>query len=201
MKTAAYNSFFMLDNHLVQGGAYDPSVANSVNPLGTEGKAGSLFVQVGIIGSVSPFAVWQKQDDGISLNWSLFAGGGGFSMQVKEEGVSFVSNPTFLNFVGAGVTATLNGLGADITIPGGGGGAGTPERETFILTAPQIAGGVTLAFAPSSTNNVIANLQGAGLLTFGAIYDYQVVGTLLTFNVALQPLMVVGQVIQVQYSH
>lgn len=74
MGTAAANTFFALDNHLIQGGAYDPSVASAENPLGTDGKAGSIFIQVGIVGSSTPFAIWEKQDDGVSFNWSPFGG-------------------------------------------------------------------------------------------------------------------------------
>lgn len=45
------------------------------------------------------------------------ASASGFDMGVREEGgLDFVNNPTFLNFVGNGVSAVLNGLGTDITV-------------------------------------------------------------------------------------
>lgn len=45
------------------------------------------------------------------------ASASGFNMGVREEGGgNIVNNPSFLNFVGNGVTASLNGLGADIGV-------------------------------------------------------------------------------------
>lgn len=45
------------------------------------------------------------------------ASASGFDMGVREEGGGdFVSNPTFLNYIGNNVTAALNGLGADVTV-------------------------------------------------------------------------------------
>ena len=45
------------------------------------------------------------------------------SIEVQDETVSIVPNARFLNFEGAGVTAAINGIGVDVTIPGGAGGA------------------------------------------------------------------------------
>lgn len=47
------------------GGLADPTVVPTV------GKTGTLYVQFGTLN------VWQKQDDGRTVNWVLFGGGGG----------------------------------------------------------------------------------------------------------------------------
>lgn len=71
MATAAQNSFFIIDNHGIQGGTYDPSAT------ATDGRAGSLFIQIHAADGSGSFQVWQKQDDGESTNWTVFGGGGG----------------------------------------------------------------------------------------------------------------------------
>jgi hypothetical protein len=43
-----------------------------------------------------------------------------YTTEVQDEGAAEVTDPTFFNFIGAGVTAAINGAGVDITIPGGG---------------------------------------------------------------------------------
>ncbi len=61
-----------LENYL--SGTNDPSV------VATYGTKGQLYVQLGVVGKV----VFQKQDDGVSTNWSNIAG---------SQILAFVSNP------------------------------------------------------------------------------------------------------------
>lgn len=49
-------------------------------------------------------------------------GGGGFTMDVQEEGALIQTDPSAIDFVGAGVTATALFGVVTVTIPGGGGG-------------------------------------------------------------------------------
>jgi hypothetical protein len=70
--------------------------------------------------------------------WVSFGGG----PEVYEEGVPVVTNALGLNFVGAGVTATNDGLGnATVTIPGGSGGGTTalvPVRQVFTASGSYV---------------------------------------------------------------
>jgi hypothetical protein len=72
------------------------------------------------------------------------------------------------------------------------------NRQQFALTAPQIAGGVTLANAPV-VQSVRLIIEGAGNFFYGT--DYSVAGTLLTFSAGLQALLVAGDNIEVQYQY
>lgn len=103
MGTAAQNTFFALDNHAIQGGTYDPSV------VATDGRAGSLFIQIGDIGSVAPIAVWQKQDNGVSTNWTAFGGSGSldeFDYKNPVDAVNAIA--TNVNLAAPG--AVINGV-------------------------------------------------------------------------------------------
>lgn len=51
-------------------------------------------------------------------------GGGSFGFVAWDEGI-FLGTGTVLNFVGAGVTATISGTVVDVNIPGGGGSGGS----------------------------------------------------------------------------
>lgn len=87
------------------------------------------------------------------------ASAAGFDMGVREEGGgNIVNNPTFLNFIGQGVTASLNGLGADIdiTMPEVQDDATSVQTDTtsFNFTGA----GVT---ATASGNGVEINIPGA----------------------------------------
>jgi hypothetical protein len=85
-----------------------------------------------------------------------------------------------------------------------GGGGGTPERDSFILTALDISNGyVDLSFV-TDFNSVIPTLDGAGPMVYGAGYDYtlsNVVTTRLTFDPTLIPYLAVGDLLEVQYVH
>jgi len=84
------------------------------------------------------------------------ASASGFSMGVKDEGgADVVTDPTFINFVGAGVVATLDGTGADITIPGN---VDVPVQEE----------GATVTATPTAINFVGAGVTAtdtAGVAT------------------------------------
>ena len=42
-------------------------------------------------------------------------------VSIKDEGITIADNPDSLDFVGAGVSGTVSGLDATMSIPGGGG--------------------------------------------------------------------------------
>ena len=104
MGTAAQNTFFALDNHAIQAGTYDPS------SIATDGRAGSLFIQIADIGSVLPIQVWQKQDNGVSTNWTAFGGGSGgldeFDYKNPVDAVNDIA--TNVNLAAPG--AVINGV-------------------------------------------------------------------------------------------
>jgi len=54
-------------------------------------------------------------------------------VNIQEDGVLIVSNPTFINFTGPGVSASANSTGINVHISGGGSGGGTPApSDTYI---------------------------------------------------------------------
>jgi len=90
------------------------------------------------------------------LNWKLVSGlgggGAGTDLEIEDEGVLVTPSATLLNFVGAGVSATLTGPGlVDVTIPGG----------DTIPSGPDIPEGV-VAGTPGS----IYIRESAGLSSF-----------------------------------
>jgi len=65
MASAAVNTQRLLETfHGIQGGRYDPSVQS------TQGSAGTIFIQLPPFGLSTPFALWQKQDNGNTTNWA-----------------------------------------------------------------------------------------------------------------------------------
>src|ERR1035437_4675599 len=118
MNTAAKNTFFGADNHYYQAGVHNPSL------IATPGKVGALYIQVPEYPDTTLHLIWQKfLTNGNDTNWQPFPGNDiDFNMLVEDDGLSVKQNPTFMNFIGAGVTAVADGLGVDILIPGGGGG-------------------------------------------------------------------------------
>jgi hypothetical protein len=66
-----------------------------------------------------------KNNSGGTFNVTGFSTGGGSAISVLDEGSVITSNLLSMNFAGAGVGATDDGLGnVTVTIPGGGGGGG-----------------------------------------------------------------------------
>lgn len=109
------------------------------------------------------------------------ASAAGFNMGVREEGGGdFVSNPTFLNLVGNSVTASLNGLGADITVA-------MPEVQdetvsvqtdtTFFnftgagVTAASNGNGVDVTI-PGATSGVDVEEEGVGTVTAATVLNF-----------------------------
>lgn len=125
---------------------------------------------------------------------------------VQDEGVPVVSAPQFINFVGAGVSAAINGLGVDVTIPGAG-AAATWARETTVLAAPDIVNGYIDLVNTAIDDSVMATPQGSGPLIGGSIaagddFEMSIVGpiTRVTFSAAVVAAWVVGQRVQIQYQ-
>jgi len=53
-------------------------------------------------------------------------------VDIQEDGVLIVSNPTFINFTGPGVSASANSTGINVHISGGGGGGTPAPSDTYI---------------------------------------------------------------------
>lgn len=263
--TAANNTHFAIDNHYYQAGNVNPSVT------ATDGLAGSIYVQVPVFGSTSPIASWQKQDNGVSVNWTAYAGGGGsgvttvgvidsgaksangavisgttitfqtadgtfpgmlslvaqvivgskgFSQPIRtfnqgsepanpsagevmiyslsdnlaytkdssgikrvingiiqDEGSAVKSAPTFINFVGAGVTAAASGNGVTVTIPGT---ASPLVVETHIVSGGEAAAKqFTLSAVPTGGQ---LNLSAGGVDQIGGGVDYSLAGAVVSWT-------------------
>ena len=87
-------------------------------------------------------------------------------VDIKDEGNFIISNPAFINFTGSGVSASVNGAGVDVYIPGG--GVGTPGGDN---TQIQFNGGGVFSgssnFTFISSSNIV-NLTGS-MIVSGAI--------------------------------
>lgn len=106
-------------------------------------------------------------------------GGGGAAPDIQDEGILIVPAATFLNFIGAGVTVTPNGAGADVTIPGGGGSTGLNFVVEHTVTALELAAKqFNLPAAPASP--LFADMIGGGPLSNGS--DFNVVGLVFDWN-------------------
>jgi len=100
-----------------------------------------------------------------------------------DEGV-VLGSATVLNFVGAGVTATVENSVATINIPGGGGGGTTGWTSYYDYTAT--AGQTTFAAAGiTSTPTKHQVFVNGGLRRIGAQKDYTVSGNNVVFNVGV----------------
>jgi hypothetical protein len=54
-------------------------------------------------------------------------------VNIQDDGALIVSNPTFINFTGSGVSASVSSTGVNVYISGGGSGGGTPApSDTYI---------------------------------------------------------------------
>lgn len=96
-----------------------------------------------------------------------------------------------------------NGTDTNWLSLGSGGSSIIEDKKTAALTAPQISGGFPLDFI-AIPNSTVVNPQGALILVEGPSLDYQVVNGLVStivFSPAVQALLEVGQIIQVQYFH
>jgi len=100
-----------------------------------------------------------------------------------DEGV-VLGSATVLNFVGAGVTATVANSIATINIPGGGGGGTTGWTSYYDYTAT--AGQTTFAAAGiTATPTKHQVFVNGGLRRIGAQNDYTVSGNNVVFNVGV----------------
>lgn len=100
-----------------------------------------------------------------------------------DEG-NVLGQATILNFVGAGVTATVSNGVATINIPGGGGGGTTGWTSYYDYTAT--AGQTTFAAAGiTSTPTKHQVFVNGGLRRIGAQNDYTVSGNNVVFNTGL----------------
>lgn len=106
-------------------------------------------------------------------------GGSGSSFDVEDEGSLVVTDPTFINFVGAGVTATLNGAGVDVTIPGGSTGAAFQEVPSGTINGSNVT--FTITTAPTTAAGF--ELFQDGLVLVQGV-DYTISGTTITMTVA-----------------
>jgi len=144
----------------LQTGSHDPQAIN------TPGFPGMLFLRVPVNGVPAAQAgLYMKVlTEGADTNWELLSGGG-LSIDIQDEGVLVVANPTFINFTGAGVAATPNGLGVDVTIPGGSGFTMDVQDEgVAVQTDPTfmnfIGAGVTAAANGAGVDITIPGATG-----------------------------------------
>lgn len=96
------NTFFGLANHAIQSGAYDPSA------IATFGRAGSIFIQVHDAAGAGSFALWQKQDDGTTTNWTVVSGGSGTDQLDWKDPVDTIDDGSNINLAAPG--AVINGV-------------------------------------------------------------------------------------------
>ena len=99
---------------------------------------------------------------------------------VQDEGSS-LGFGAYLNFTGAGVTVTLSGSIATVSIPGGGGGGTTGWTSYYDYTAT--AGQTTFAAAGiTATPTKHQVFVNGGLRRIGAQNDYTVSAGNVVFN-------------------
>jgi hypothetical protein len=115
------------------------------------------------------------------------AGSTGYSLpgvNVQDEGLT-LGFGAYLNFTGAGVSVTMSGNVATISIAGGGGGGGTTGWASYYDYAAT-AGQTTFAASGITTeatkHQVFVN---GGLRRIGAQKDYTVSGNNVVFNSGL----------------
>lgn len=136
------------------------------------------------------------ESSGIVLPQTNMLGALNVTLLTNAEKLAYSpATPANWSSVPAQVAEALDTLAADVS-------AITPglpwEKEVIALTAPQIAGGVTLAQTPVSDSFNI-KIEGGGEVILGT--DYFLVADLLTFSAGLQALLAVGQQIEVNYQY
>jgi hypothetical protein len=100
----------------------------------------------------------------ISASWAPSAGGGSSNITIGDESVT-QGTATYLNFLGAGVTAAVASNTASITISGGGGG-GTPGGANTTIQfndSSAFSGSGNFTFT-KATNTVRIQASGSALL-------------------------------------
>lgn len=200
--SAPQNTNFLLTLHGIQGGTYSPATT------ATQGRAGSLFIQFKPASGPGPFAVWQKQDDGLTTNWSLFGGGGGGSQTTfvyRPGGVaggnvytSWAALYAALNAVDGPCVVQLDNSAGAVLIP-----AGTYDLLDVkliglggkLLTQANLAEGVifqNLAYIGGSLN-LISNANVTSAMTISALGQLLVVDDISSFgSIGTAPFIHVG---------
>jgi hypothetical protein len=114
----------------------------------------------------------------------VFTSGYSIPGVITDDEGNVLGTATTLNFVGAGVTATVAEGVATINIPGGGGGGTTGWTSYYDYTAA--AGQTTYAAAGITATPTKHQVFVNGLLRrLGGQNDYTVVGNNVVFNAGL----------------
>ena len=100
----------------------------------------------------------------------LGSSGGGSSLEIKDEGISLTTATTSLNFVGAGVTATVVGNVVTVTVPGGGGTPFATDINVNLLTVGRGNNndGLSTAFGRNVLLSTTTATSNTGVGTFAA---------------------------------
>jgi len=117
----------------------------------------------------------------------------------KDEGTTLTPTTKSLNFVGAGVTATVTGNDVTITIPGGGGGGGAAGTFTSVyrmITAPEIAQGYFDVIGIGATYDQFQLFFYGLLQTVTVDYSLSMVGADLRVTFINTPDGTLGDIIQ-----
>ena len=131
------------------GSSGSSGTSGSSGSSGTSGSSGSSGTS-GSSGSSGTSG--SSGSSGISGS-SGSSGTSGNSFNVLNQGIAIVptvSDPTFLNFTGAGVVASDSGTGANITIAGGSGSPGTPTTSVQYNNGGSFAGSSDMVFQNTS---------------------------------------------------
>lgn len=142
----------VLNGSYLMGGLDDPTVVT------IPAFAGTVYIQYASnsIPGTQVVKVWQKQDNGATLNWIPLNG-----IFLQQAGVPVSSNPfSTLNFLnGTIITDAGNGV-ADIQLTGGGGGGG-PTYFYHTVTGPEVAAKkFAMPAAPAIPSQVTADVIG-----------------------------------------
>lgn len=123
----------------------------------------------------------QVMPTGTSSGGGGGGGGSGIGFVAWDEGI-FLGTGTVLNFVGAGVTATISGTVVNVNVPSSGGGTATGSvtiwDDGIVVGAPAILNVNKNLYATMS--GTVANLDA--LPTWFDVESYGAVGTSGTYN-------------------
>lgn len=186
--------------------------ADNVKDLGASGLAWrELFVREIASGNLNPVTIASNLDFGtvqkiINLPLPTLNGDAASKqyvdsklIDIEDEGASVRVGPTFINFKGDGVTASLNGTGVDVTIPGTTGNTSEVVEYAVVPPGGAVLGQITLTLGvPATPQYVTLTPKGGILQEYGV--DFSVAGNVLSWNPG--PLMGVisdGDVLIVTY--
>ena len=104
---------------------------------------------------VGPASIVMVMSDGVDIKLvSRFVA----ARQYQEEGVGVITDPTFVNFVGNLVTATLSGAGIDITVAGAEVESEGVSQATDVTVLDFTGAGVSVTPTGSSVEVIVAGL-------------------------------------------